>query len=110
LDAELQSEFVEIEIQACNLGFDDIIGHILMGFNGLNGITSDELTLSAALTVSLEDIDRFDVILDLREESGLLFNSMDGIYDQAGKEISIGIDQFAGHGGLGAVEKGIIAE
>ena len=61
----MQSEFVEIEIQACNLGFGNIVGHILMGFDGLNGIPSDELTLSAALSVSLEHVDGFDIVLNL---------------------------------------------
>lgn len=65
LDAELQSEFVKIEIQACDLGFGDIVRHVLMGFNGLNSVSSDELTFSAALSVGFKDIDGFDIILNL---------------------------------------------
>ena len=61
----MQPEFVEIEIQTGDLSFDDLVGHVLMGFYGLDGIASDELTLSAALSVSLEYIDGFDIILNL---------------------------------------------
>ena len=65
LDAELQSEFVKIEIQACDFGFGDIVRHVLMGFNGLDSVSSDELTFSAALSVGFKDIDGFDIILNL---------------------------------------------
>ena len=106
----MQSEFVEIEVQACDFGLDDVVRHVLMGFNGLDGVTSDELALSAALAVRLEDVDGFDVVLDLREEGGFLLDGVDGVYDQASEEVGIGVDQLAGHGGLCAVEEGIDAQ
>lgn len=63
-----------------------------MGLDSLDGVTLDQLTFSGALSVSLEDIDGLDGVLD--SENSLLLNNFDGIDNQISEEGWIGVDQL----------------
>ena len=99
---------MKVEVNACNLSFFDMCGHKLMGLDILDGITVDKLTLSAALTMGLENVDVFYVVLGA--EHGLLLDCLDGVDNQIREEDRVRVDKFAGHGGLGAVEKALVTE
>ena len=109
LDAELQSELVEVEIEAGDFGVLDDGGHVLVCLDCLDGIALDELALGAALSVGLEDVDGLDVVLGLAEEA-LLLDVLDGIHDQLAEELWVGVDELAAHGGLGRVEQSLLAQ
>jgi hypothetical protein len=79
-----------------------------MGLDCLDGIAMDELTLGAALTVGFEDVDVFDMVL--RSKHGLLLNGLDSVDYQICEEDWVCVDEFAGHGGLGAVEEGLVSK
>lgn len=79
-----------------------------MGLNCLDGVTLDQQTVCAALTVRFEDVDGFDVVLG--PEVGFLFDGFDGVNHEVGEEVGVGVDEFAGHGGLGAVQQCFLSE
>lgn len=63
LNAQLESEFMEVQIKTGDFGFFDVGGHQLVSLDCLDGISVDQLTFSAALSVGFEEVDIFDVVL-----------------------------------------------
>lgn len=99
---------MEVEVEAGDLGVFYGGGHELVSLDCLYGVAIDELALSAALTVGLENIDILDVILG--SEYRLGFNSLDGADYQVREEGGVGVDKLARHGGPGAVVEGFLSE
>jgi hypothetical protein len=65
----------------------------------------DQLSLSAALSVGLEDVKDLMLYLGLPPKS-LLFDVLDGIDDdQLAEEFGVGVDELAAHGGLSVVQQ-----
>jgi hypothetical protein len=55
-----------------------------------------------------EDVDVLDVVFG--SEDGFLLDGSNGIDDQVGEEVGISVDEFARHGGFGAVEQRLLAQ
>lgn len=75
MNTELQSEFVKIEVQTSDFSFLYLSRHQLMSLDCLNCVTIDQLTFSTALSMSLKDVDIFDVVF--RAKNGPLLNTSD---------------------------------
>lgn len=108
LDTKLQSEFVEIEIQACNFGFFYLSGHQLVSLYCLNRIPIYQLALSTALPVRFQDVDVFYVVF--WAEDRFLLNTTDWVYHQVCEKARIYIDKLARHRSLCAVKQSLLTK
>ena len=79
-----------------------------MSLDGLDSVSLDQLRFGTTLAVSLQDVDRLDVIL--RAKNSILLNGLNAIDNEPCKEFRVGVDDLAGHGGLSTVDEGFIAE
>jgi len=79
-----------------------------MSLDGLNGIALNQLRLSTALAMSLQNVDRLDVVL--RSKNSFLLDGFNAVNHKSCEKFRVSVDQFARHGGLGSVEKGLLTE
>ena len=109
LHSHLETELVEVEVNAGNLGVLHNLGHALGGASGLNGVAVDKLGLPGGLSVCLEDVNGLDGVLGLTLGVGGL-DVVHGLDNHTGEEVGLGAEKLGAHGGLGGVEDGILTE
>lgn len=67
-----------------------------MSFHCLNGVALDKLTFCGTLSMSFQNVDRFDWIFS--SKNALLFNRFYGLNYKVREEVGVCIDEFARHG------------
>jgi hypothetical protein len=109
LNAHLETEFVQVEVNTSDLGILHHLGHTLGRSGGLNSVTINKHGFLGGLTVSLEDVDVLDGVLGLALGVGHL-DVLHSIDNHVGEEVSFTVEELGGHGGLGTVDKSFAAE
>jgi len=109
LDAHLESELVEVEVDEGDLAVLEDLGHTLRATGSLDRVSIDEGRLFAGLTVGLEEMDCLDVALGLAVFVGFL-HVLHGLDDHVCKEFTFGSEKFGAHGSLCRLNKGIVTK
>jgi hypothetical protein len=83
----LQSELVEIEVNACNFSALHLLWHTLGRSGSFDRIAADQHSLFAGLSVSLQNVNILDWVLNLALSISHLYigHSVD---DHVGEEVS----------------------
>lgn len=105
----METELVQVEVNAGDLGVLHNLGHTLGGTSSLDGVTIDELSFLGRLTVSLEDVNVLNWVLGLTLSINHL-NVLHGINNHVGEEVSLTEQKLGAHGGFGSVDKTFTGE
>jgi hypothetical protein len=95
VNTELHSEFVEVHVEASDLGVLDSHGHLLGDSVALGGVTLDESGLQRGLSVALGDLNRLQGVFIFTGRADDL-DGGHGIDDEFAEEcaFAIGIKNF----------------
>lgn len=120
----MHSEFVQVHVQAGDLGTLDLEGHLLGNSGHLNSVTLNESAFQSRLSVALGDLDSLNGVFVFTGGADLS-NPVHGIDDEFTEQAAFTIqkvvrlfnysyplrsNKLGGHGGLSSVDEGFSAD